>query len=86
MLEIGRCGLYAKGICYFGCWRLQAYLITPVLSKIFETIVIGKLSNFLESSSIFPPSHFSYRRGLEICDALLTLSHRLQVALDRGME
>ena len=28
---------------------------------------------------MLPPSQFSYRRGLGTCDALLTLSHRLQV-------
>ena len=27
-----------------------------------------------------------HRRGLETCDALLTLPHRLQVGLDRGTE
>ena len=44
------------------------------------------MSNFLESNSLLPPFQFSYRRGLETCDALLTLSHRLQVALNRGIE
>ena len=53
--------------------------IMPVLSKVFEKIVTGKLSNFFKSNSIHPPSQFSYPRGLGTCDALLTLSHRLQV-------
>ena len=57
---------------------------TPVLSKVFEKIVAGKISIFLEG--LLPPSQFSYRRGLGTCDALLTLSPHLQVALDRGME
>ena len=60
--------------------------ITPVLSKLFHKIVIGKLSNFLEGNSLLPPSQFSCRWSLGACDALLTLSHHLQVALDRGME
>ena len=60
--------------------------ITPVLSKVFEKIVSGKLSHFLERNSMLLLSQFSYRRGLGTCDALLTLSHTLQVALDRGME
>ena len=34
---------------------------------------------------MIPPSPFSYRMGLGTCDALLTLSHSLQVALDRGL-
>ena len=60
--------------------------ITPVLSKVFEKIVVGKLSYFfLERNSILPPYHFSYRRGLGTCDVLLTLSHILKLALDRDM-
>ena len=46
----------------------------------------GKLSHFLHSNSLLPPSQFSHRRGLKTSDALLTLSHSLQVALDRGMK
>ena len=40
----------------------------------------------MESNSLLPPFQFSYCRGLGTYDALLTLSHCLQVALDRGME
>ena len=58
--------------------------ITPLMSKVVEKIVSRKLSNFLESNSLLPP-HFSYRRNLETCDALLTLSHHLLVVLDRGV-
>ena len=46
----------------------------------------GKLSNFLESNSLFPLSQISYRRGLGTCDALLTLLNHLHVALDRAMD
>ena len=60
--------------------------ITPVLSKVFEKIVAGKLSHCLESNSLLPTLQFLYRRGLGTCDALLTLSHHLQAALDRSME
>ena len=52
------------------------------LSKVFENFVAGKFDNFLEGNSLLPPSQFSYCRGLRTCDALLTLSHQLQVALD----
>ena len=60
--------------------------ITHILSKVFEKIVTGILSNFLKSYSMFPPSKFSYRRGLGTGDALLTLSNYLLAALDRGIE
>ena len=46
----------------------------------------GKSSHFLENNGLFHLSQFSYRRGLRTCDALLILFHRLQAALDKGME
>ena len=58
----------------------------PLLSKVFKKIIAGKLSHILKSNNLLPPLQFSYRRGLRTCDALLTLSHHQQVALDRGME
>ena len=60
--------------------------IMPVLSKAFEKIAAGKLSNFFGKKQYASSFSFSYRRGLRTCDALLTLSHILQVAFDRGME
>ena len=48
--------------------------ITPVLSKVFEKIVAVKLSNFLKSNSMLPPSQFSYHKGLGTCDAFPTVS------------
>ena len=41
----------------------------------------GKLSHFLESNNMPPPSQLLYRRSLGTCDSLLSLSHRLQVSL-----
>ena len=60
--------------------------ITPLLSKVFEEIVAGKLSNFLKSNSLLLASQSSYRRCLGMCDALLTLSHHLHVALNSGID
>ena len=60
--------------------------ITPFLKKIFEKFEAGKLSHYFESTSLLPHSQFSYRRGLGTCDALLTLSLHLRMALDGGME
>ena len=42
---------------------------TPVMSKVFEKIVAGKL--FLERNSMLPPSQFLYQRGLGACDVCL---------------
>ena len=38
--------------------------ITSLRSKVFEKIVAGKLSHFLESNSLLPSSQFSYCTGL----------------------
>ena len=86
MFQISRCSLSAKGVCVFGCWRLQAFLYYVFLSKVFEKIAAGKLSQFLKSNSMVPSSQFWYRRGLGICACLLTLFHSMRVALDRSME
>ena len=53
---------------------------------VFDKIVAGYLRHFLEGSSLLSYSQFSYRRGLRTCDALLTVSHHLQVAVNRGIE
>ena len=58
--------------------------ITPVLSKAFKKVVAGKLSHFWRETML--PSQFSYRRVLRICAALLTVSHSMQVASDKGMK
>ena len=60
--------------------------ITPVLSKIFERVIALKFGRFLEDHSLLPSCQFAYRKGLGTCDALLTVSHHLQRALDSGME
>ena len=89
-----------KGGCFPACWRLAdvvsnirgrvsflvcwLILITAVLSKVFEKIVAGKLSHYLESNSLLSLSQFSFRWGLGTCDALLTLSHHLQALIWTG--
>ena len=40
----------------------------------------------MEGNSLFPPSQLSYQKDLGTYDGLLTLSHHIQVALDRGRE
>ena len=49
-------------------------------------IVAGKLSHFVKGNRLFSSFQFSYRRGLGICDALLTVSRHLQVAMNWGMK
>ena len=49
-------------------------------------IVVGKLSRSLESNSLLPLFQVLYKRDLLTCDALLTLSHHLQVTLNGGMK
>ena len=60
--------------------------ITPLLSKIFERLVAVRLGWFMEHNRVFPATQFAYRKGLGTCDALLCVTHKLQSALDKGME
>ena len=60
--------------------------ITPVLSKIYERLLARRLNAFAERNKIFPTLQFGFRKGLGTCDALLTISHTVQRALDSGGE
>ena len=85
MLEISRCCHCVKrSSSDVGDYRPIS--ITPLLSKVLEKIMTEKLSHFLEDNCLLSLSQFLRRRGLEICDALLTLSHKLQVILYRIRE
>ena len=59
---------------------------TPVLSKVFESLVAVRLGRFMEHCGVFLTTQFAYRRGLGTCDALLFVSHTLQSALKSGQE
>ena len=76
----------SKGLLSLNVGDYRPISITLLLSKVFEKIVTGKLSQFLVSNSLFPPSQFWYRRSMAACDALLTFSHYLQVALDKSIQ
>ena len=58
--------------------------ITPVLSKVFERLVVVRLGRFVEHCGVLPTTQFAYRKGLGTCDALLCVSHTLQSALESG--
>ena len=60
--------------------------ITPVLSKIYERLLARRLNAYAEKNKLFPNLQFGFRKGLGTCDALLTISHDAQRALDSGYE
>ena len=60
--------------------------ITPVLSKVFECLLAKCLNNFAEKRNLFPHLQFGFRKGLGVCDALLTITNFVQRALDCGCE
>ena len=60
--------------------------ITPVLSKVYERLISSRLASFMESSNLFPPHQYSYRKGLGTCDALLDVVCAGQDVLDGGGE
>ena len=60
--------------------------ITLVLSKVFERLVSVRLGRFMECSGVLPTTQFAYWKGLGTCDALLSLCHTLQSALESAQE
>ena len=40
-----------------------------VLSKMFERLVLVRLSRFMDLSDVLPTMQFAYRKGLGTCDA-----------------
>ena len=45
-----------------------------------------RLGRFREHSGELPTTQFAYRKSLSTCDALLRMSHSLQIALESGQE
>ena len=60
--------------------------ITPILSKVFERLLAKRLNEFAENNNLFPNQQFGFRKGLGACDAVLTISDRVQKALDSGSD
>ena len=45
--------------------------LTPMLSKVIESLVSVRLGRFMEGRGVLPTTQFAYRKGLGTCDALL---------------
>ena len=60
--------------------------ITPVLSKVFEGLVVIRLGRLMEHCGVLPTTQFAYRKGFGTCDALFCASHTLQSELESGQE
>ena len=60
--------------------------ITSILLKVFERLLAKRLMEYAEKNNLFPSRQFAYRKGLSTCDAVLTISNRVQKALDSGSE
>ena len=60
--------------------------ITPILSKIFERLLAKRLNAFAEINNLFPNQQFGFRKGLGACEAVLTISDKVQRALYSGFE
>ena len=60
--------------------------LTPILSKVFEHLVLVRLGRFMECRGELPSTQFAYIKGLGTCDAILCVAHTLQSALEMGQE
>ena len=53
--------------------------ITPILSKVYERLLARRLMEYAEKNNLFPSRQFAYRKGLSTCDAVLTISDKVQI-------
>ena len=60
--------------------------ITSILSKMYERMLSVRLGEFVECNGVLPTTQFAYRKGLGTCDALLSVSHTLQSALESAQK
>ena len=60
--------------------------ITDQLSKVFERLEAVRLRRFMEHCGVLPTTQGAYQKDLGPCDALLCVSHTLQIALESGQE
>ena len=60
--------------------------IISVLSKVFDRPVSVRLERLMERIGVLPTTPFAFRKGLCTCDALLSMSHTLQSALESGKQ
>ncbi len=67
------------------CLQLSTSFYHSV-TKIFEYVIFGRLSRYLEHSHLIPANQFVYRKNLGTTNALLSISHKIQEALDCGHE
>ena len=86
MLETANVTPIPKGPQSSSVANYRPIYITSVLSKVFERLVSVRLGPFMERSGVLPTTQFAYRKSLGTCDALLSVSHTLQIALERGQE
>ena len=60
--------------------------LTPILSKVFERLLLVRFGHFIYCRGVLPTIQFAFRKGLGTCDALLCVAHTLQSALEMDQE
>ncbi len=60
--------------------------ITSVWSKIFERLLAIRPTRFSDTSKLLHFSQFGFRKDLSSSDALITITHDVQVPLDARYE
>ena len=73
-----------KGPPSFSASNYIPISLTPILSKVFEHLVLVRLGHFVDVRGVLPTTQFTYRKGLGTCDALLCVAQTLQSALVMG--
>ena len=60
--------------------------LLPVVSRLFEKLIVKRMVEFLESKSFFNPNQFCFWRGLSTEHAVLFLTSFVSDVLDNGMK
>ena len=51
--------------------------LLPILSKVFEKLLLGQILHFLEINNILSPHQFGFRKAYSITTAVTNLLHKI---------
>ena len=83
-LEGGKCNAQYKKKSRSARNNNRPISLLTILSKVMETIVNRRVTNFLERNSILCPCQFGFRGGLSTADLLTKLHHEWSKSLASG--
>ena len=62
----------------------QPIFILPVLSKVYEKVILSQLLNYIENSAVYNPTQSGFRKGHSTTTLLLKFRNDIRKALNRN--